>query len=407
MPKPKINPVILLEPVEDGFIAYDPARDRLHKLNPIAALLTELCDGSRSIAQIRRLAGPLMPDGKGAEIDRWIDEGIKAGLLAWQGHAAEEFSAKEQARHALRSALFCARRLGKTQKIEALYIDAQKAAARNPNDWEAWHSIGKISQYFGRREEARIAYQKYLQAHPEDGEIEQILVALQDAAPPPRAADRTIQHIYRNFAAGYDWRMREDLKYVGPERLGEAIDSVLGDKSGLSVLDLGCGSGLAGPSVRERADLLVGIDLSPEMIALARARNIYDRLEVAEITAWLGSDDSLFDLIICCDCLIYFGDLSEVLGSAARRLKQSGLMAISMERGEHPPFRLSETGRYTHHPDHIREAAAQSGLNVVLMREGFLRMEYAEEVTGVFAILCSRAQSSSPPKRKSKHRTRA
>ena len=52
MPKPKINPVILLEPVEDGYIAYDPARDRLHQLNPIAALLTELCDANRSIAEI-------------------------------------------------------------------------------------------------------------------------------------------------------------------------------------------------------------------------------------------------------------------------------------------------------------------------------------------------------------------
>ena len=128
--------------------------------------------------------------------------------------------------------------------MEALYLDAQNAVARKPDDWEAWHCIGKIAQCLGQREKARTAYQKYLDANPDDGEIEQILVALQDDAPPPRAASsRTVERIYAKFAPGYDTRMREDLKYVGPERLGEAIDAVLGDRGGLTVLDLGCGSG--------------------------------------------------------------------------------------------------------------------------------------------------------------------
>ena len=52
MPYPKISPVILLSPVEAGYIAYNPVLDRLHHLNPIAALLAELCDGSRSIEDI-------------------------------------------------------------------------------------------------------------------------------------------------------------------------------------------------------------------------------------------------------------------------------------------------------------------------------------------------------------------
>ena len=44
--------------------------------------------------------------------------------------------------------------------------------------------------------------------------------------------------------------------------------------------------------IKPRAAELVGVDLSPEMIELARARNIYDRLEVAEITAWLDQGDA-------------------------------------------------------------------------------------------------------------------
>ena len=74
----------MLSPVEGGYVAYDPARDRLHRLNPIAALLAELCDGSRMSEAIRELAGPV-PEGQAGEIDRWIDDGVKAGLAGVGG----------------------------------------------------------------------------------------------------------------------------------------------------------------------------------------------------------------------------------------------------------------------------------------------------------------------------------
>jgi predicted TPR repeat methyltransferase len=167
----------------------------------------------------------------------------------------------------------------------------------------------------------------------------------------------------------------------------DALQAVIADRTGLSILDLGCGSGLAGVSMRPRAAELVGIDLSPEMIALARARGIYDRLEIAEITEWLGQGQTLFDLIISCDCLIYFGDLGRIVRAAADRLKPGGFFAMSMERGDRHPFHLTDTGRYTHHPDHVREVAAQAGLAVARMDDSFLRMEYGEEVMGLYAVL--------------------
>src|SRR6185436_3107042 len=79
MPNPTINPAILFSPVETGYVAYDPVADRLHKLNPVAALLSELCDGTRSVEQLRSLAGPFMPEGQIDAIDRWIDEATNAG----------------------------------------------------------------------------------------------------------------------------------------------------------------------------------------------------------------------------------------------------------------------------------------------------------------------------------------
>jgi predicted TPR repeat methyltransferase len=382
MPNPTVNPVILLSPVENGYVAYDPVSDRLHQLNPIAALLTELCDGNRSIDDIRELARPLIPEGKVGEIDRWIDEGMKVGLLVW--HGSEPASHRELSAAELYT---LTKRLREKGKVQTAYVCGKRAVELKPDDWDAWYDLGEIAQCVGRRREAREAYQKYFDVHPEDAEIEHLLLALRDETPPPRASDRTIQQIYKSFARSYDSRMREDLKYQGPERVEEAIKSVIGDRVALSVLDLGCGSGLAGAMLKQFASTMVGVDLSPEMIELARARNIYDHFEVAEITEWLERGGEQFDLISSSDCLIYFGDLNRIVSAAGNRLKPGGVFALSTERGNRYPFHLTDTGRYEHHPDHVREAAAKAGLTVGHLDEKFLRMEYGSEVMGIYAAL--------------------
>src|ERR1700761_596871 len=81
MPNPRVNPVVLLSPVEDGYVAFDPVADRLHQLNPVAALLTELCDGSRSVAEISAMAEPFLPPGEGEAVAKWVTQATEAGLL--------------------------------------------------------------------------------------------------------------------------------------------------------------------------------------------------------------------------------------------------------------------------------------------------------------------------------------
>jgi predicted TPR repeat methyltransferase len=385
MPNPTLNPFILLAPDGEGFVAYDPAADLLHTLNPVAALLADLCDGSRGVRELEEMVAPLLPQNAGPAVAGWLRQAAASGLLVEQ---APHYSARERARMELRTALFCARRLDDRAPAEALYAKAREAVVTDPEDWDSWQAMGKIAQLLGRRDEARAAYRRYLQGHPENGEVAQILVALADAPPPVRASDQAVRQIYSRFAASYDTRMRDELRYAGPERLWSAVENVIGSRAGLRVLDLGCGSGLMGACSKARAAELVGIDLSPEMIALARARGIYDRLEVAEITAWLGASSDDFDLILCCDSLIYFGDLTPLVRAAASRLARGGIFAVSMERGAQDPFLLSpDTGRYSHHPRHLRAAANAAALQVEALAEGFLRLEYGQEVTGMYAVL--------------------
>ena len=381
MDRPTWNPNILVYPVEDGYAAYDPDSDHLHHLNPLAALLSELCDGTRTVEQIRELVAPLLPEqSAGGAIEDWIGEATKANLVVFNGTSSgiRELTADELAT--------LARRLRDGGKIRTAYMCQLRAAERAPEDSDKWAYLGDLAHILGRREDARAAYEKYLELEPDDAEVRHIMVALRDEPPPPRVPDECIQYLYRRFSSFYERNVIEELSYQGPEHLQSMVESVIGDRQQLAVLDLGCGSGLAGVRFKPRAATLVGVDLSPEMVDLARARGIYDHLEVAEITDWLGRNPQQFDLIVACDCFIYFGDLSQLAGPAAKHLRSNGVFAFTVEKGRYP-FALTDSGRYEHHPDHVREVAAAAGLHVERLEEAFLRMEYGEEVTGLFAIL--------------------
>ena len=179
-----------------------------------------------------------------------------------------------------------------------------------------------------------------------------------------------------------------DLEYQAPERLREALDATVGAASGLRVLELGCGTGLFGIQVRSRAASLTGIDLSPEMVERARARGIYDALEVAEITEFLNrNSDPNFDLIVACDTLIYFGDLTLALAPAAKRLKPGGYVAFTVEQDETGSYKLTDSGRYAHSSAHIRSAAEAAGLKPLQISSGLLRYEYGQEVKGLITVL--------------------
>jgi trans-aconitate 2-methyltransferase len=54
------------------------------------------------------------------------------------------------------------------------------------------------------------------------------------------------------------------------------------------VIDLGCGSGAAGPALRSRfpGRRLIGVDASPAMLAVARESGAHDRLVGADVANW-------------------------------------------------------------------------------------------------------------------------
>jgi len=373
------NPALALAPSEDGYLAYDTESRRLHRLNPAAALIVELCDGMRDIAGISAELSPLLPGVDPNACGKWIETALKDGILKTSGHATAAPSSESLAA--------LAQELRQDGEVLAAFVCQDHATLLAPDDSNRWCVLGELAHIVGRRERAREAYERYMTFEPDDAEVGQILVALRDQAPPPRAPDECIEQLYSRFAGFYEKNMCGDLKYQAPLRLNEALDTQPTLAKNLDALELGCGTGLAAPHLRPRARKLHGLDLSPDMLEKARATGLYDELEVAEITAWLARCTASFDLIVACDTLIYFGDLRQVIVPAARLLRPNAFIAFTVERGSTAPYKLTDSGRYSHTESHIRDVARDAGLSVVRLTEGFLRNEYGEPVTGLISLL--------------------
>ena len=380
--RPCLNPSVVLTPVDDGYLAFHPDNERLHRLNPGAALAIEMCDGTRDVDDIRDALLPLLGGSGWRTCHRWIETARRDGLLTCNVTAGRLATPSAADLTAL------AARLLDRDLTLAAFVCQKRAMELTPDDPHGWYQLREYAQFVGRRDEARHAYTRYFRTHPADAEVEHLLTALSDQPPPPRASDEYIAQLYGRFAGFCDRNMSEELEYRGPSRLYEALTAVIGDRTELDILDLGCGTGLSGLLLRRRARRLIGLDLSPNMIAQAQTRGIYDELATDEITHWLSSGRRRrFDVIAACDTLIYFGDLREVIGPAGQHLGPGGVLVFTTERGNVSPFGLTDSGRYAHHPVHIREVAAEVGLDVERLDEKILRYEYGEPVIGLVAVL--------------------
>ena len=90
--------------------------------------------------------------------------------------------------------------------------------------------------------------------------------------------------LFDDYADRFDKALVEKLDYSVPEKLAALIAAHAGNDRFAHVIDLGCGTGLFGERIRDKADHLEGFDLSANMLAKAEDKGIYDRLAQADLS---------------------------------------------------------------------------------------------------------------------------
>ena len=278
-------------------------------------------------------------------------------------------------------------RLGERQRAVELLRQAVKI---RPDFVEAWHSLAERLYMLHRDAEALEAYDRVLALDPSNGIARHTRDAIAGAAA-ERAPDDYVRRFFDKFAPVFDRRLVEDLEYRTPARMAQFLAPWLEGREGLRVADLGCGTGLAGISIRPKAASLAGVDLSPKMLDRARERGIYDELHCEEIAGWLEKrEPASLDLALAVDVLVYVGNLEPVVRACAKALRPGGLFAFSVERLEprgSEDYRLARTGRYAHADPYVRHLASSAGLEVAASEETDLRKDDGKPVRGTLYAL--------------------
>lgn len=255
----------------------------------------------------------------------------------------------------------------------------------------AWFALGEVREKLGDRGGAIAAFEKAQAADPEDRHGATLHLIRLGAAPAQAMPEGYMRALFDGYAPAFDQALTEGLGYRAPELLLRAVEAAhSGDRMKFgSVLDLGCGTGLAGAAFRSFCDWLVGVDLSPAMLAQARAKGLYDRLIEGEVVSFLGQEaevKALHHLILAADVFMYLDDLTPVLKAAALVLAPSGLIAFSVETHDGDDVILRDTLRYAHSAAYVRAALAAAGLDLVSLDSAATRTEKGVAVSGLILV---------------------
>lgn len=201
-----------------------------------------------------------------------------------------------------------------------------------------------------------------------------------------------VADLFDRYAPTFDRHLVEDLQYDAPARLIEACLRHAKRLPFAHVLDLGCGTGLAGEVIRPHARVLNGVDLSTGMLERARERGIYDGLIAGDLVSFLEAQTpSVADLIVAADVFAYLADLTPVMRAARRALGPDGVLAFTVqaldETAAGPDAVLGADMRFAHRASYIRELAATWGFQPLMFEAVSTRLDAGLPVPGWLVLL--------------------
>lgn len=315
-----------------------------------------------------------------------------------RGHEAIAAYDAALARHAGRADIWCAQgaALKKTGDLDAALASYERALSLRPDYALAEHYRANALRALGRRDAARAAYERALVLGADTAEIGFALAAMGAAPPPSSAPSEYVKRLFDQYAGHFDTHLIDVLAYRTPALLMELVQSHLPDAKPPfdRAIDLGCGTGLCAPLLRPLVGHLTGIDLSPRMLDRARALDLYDALDGADIVAWLAAHaEAGFDLVVAADVLVYIGDLAPLFGAAHAAARVGALFAFSCESLEdsghdsEQGVALTPSNRYAHTLDYIASTATHAGFTLIEARNDTLRRDNGRDVPGHLVLL--------------------
>ena len=266
-------------------------------------------------------------------------------------------------------------------------IDSYTQAIKIKPDYaKVYNNMGVALNDKGEIDAAIKSYRQALKIKPDYAESKHLLASLtgETTSSAPR---EYVEDLFDQYAPKFEHSLVEKLQYQTPKIITEMIVKRHPQKALGSVLDLGCGTGLAGLELKQFCENLDGIDLSESMLRQARAKGVYDKLIHGDITEHLAEADLDFDYFISTDVFIYVGELSALFRLIKSRNRRRAKLVFSTEHAEGKDFYLEKSGRYSHSKNYIEGLCIEYGYHFSHFEKTKLRKEKSEFLTGGLYLL--------------------
>lgn len=187
--------------------------------------------------------------------------------------------------------------------------------------------------------------------------------------------------IYDDFASEYaDMVNAREEKGIEQEPIMPLFLKILGDVSGLTTLDAGCGEGYLSRILARRGANVMGIDISKRLIEIARGKDSEGHItyQVANLSRPLPAYTDHFDLVVSHlvlnDVFDYRGFL-QTLGSVA---KSGGRLVLSMNN----PYSFVVRSHITDYFDSGKQCSYRG------MAEGGVKVYYYQRTLEEYMDAC-------------------
>jgi predicted TPR repeat methyltransferase len=279
--------------------------------------------------------------------------------------------------------------LGSQDKARASF---ERALQYRPGNADTHYSLGILCSDSGERDEAARHFTACLDGDPDDSRgVRMLLAHLGLATAPERTPQAQLTKLYDVRAQFWD----QEKSYFGHTLVAEGLRAHMANANP-DILDIGCGTGLVGAQVRALAGRLDGVDLSRAMLEKAQDKGLYDRLDQADLVAFMSEHTGSYDAVLGAATLIHFAGLHALFRAAATCLREKGLFVFTLFPNEVDSAdfavasngRLAQSGCFAHSAGYVERLAPECGFSVQMLKKVIHEHDQNDnQIPGILAVL--------------------
>lgn len=247
-----------------------------------------------------------------------------------------------------------------------------------PDNIDSFYNLGRCLMLNGESEKAKEALQKVLEKNKEHVEARYLINKIDSPDKIETIPTSLIKEAVTMRAEYYreDYR---DAGYVGAKLLVTEVLRNIEDKNpNLTVLDLGCGTGECGKTLKQRgvAKQITGVDLSRLMMKYSASRKVdgekvYDILHQAEISEYIKSETNKYDLVLADLSFDMLGRLEPIAKSIRAVLNEGGYLAIIIRTEEVASgYKINlDFEDFSYSDSYVKDAFNKNGFNLLNAKE--------------------------------------